>query len=272
MGFYRKGLPVALFSPGQDHRAAAVEWNTGKGRTILAVKSIVMCSGKGGTGKSCVASYLAEALAREGRKTLLLELGGDHRSLDLILGVSAAAFGVGDVLAGLCDREEAISPVERAPGLFLMPPGSEAPVQEAKLEALLQALESSFDVILIDGAALQTIPVKAAGLLLMVTTPDSLAVRACAEASRRLYARGAREIRLIINDVPPRMPPIEGAEDFDGVIDRIGAQLLGVIPQSPKLRGCANSGLPLDSGSLTGKVFEQIAGRLMGRRLPLLVR
>jgi septum formation inhibitor-activating ATPase MinD len=52
----------------------------------------------------------------------------------------------------------------------------------------------------------------------------------------------------------------------------IGAQLLGVIPQSPKLRYSANSGMPLDDFSLTLKVFEHIAARLMGRRMPLLVR
>ena len=236
------------------------------------MKSIVMCSGKGGTGKSCVAAYTAEALAKAGRKTLLLELGGDFRSLDLILGVSATAFGVGDVISGLCEGEEATSPVERAPQLFLMPPGCETPIQAAGVEALLHTLEPEFDFILVDGAAFQSVPAKAVDTFLMVTTPDSLCVRACAEVSRRLYADGAKEIRLLINDVPARIPPIEGAEDFDDVLDIIGAQLVGVIPQSPKLRCCANSGMPLDEGSLTLKVFEHIAGRLMGRRMPLLVR
>ena len=244
----------------------------GKGRTILPVKSIVMCSGKGGTGKSCAAAYIAEALARAGRKTLLLELGQDLRSLDLILGVSATAFGTGDVLSGLCRWEEAVSPVERTAGLFLMPPGCETPIEAAEVEHLLHTLEPEFDFILVDGAAFQSIPAKAVDLFLMVTAPDSLCVRACAEVSQRLYAGGAKEIRLVINDVPARVPPIEGAEDFDDVLDIIGAQLVGIIPQSPKLRCCANSGMPLDNGSLTLKVFEHIAGRLMGRRMPLLVR
>lgn len=243
-----------------------------KGRTILPVKSIAMCSGKGGTGKSCVATYIAEALARDGRKTLLMELGENFRSLDLILGVSATAFGVGDVLSGLCEAEEAISPVDRTPGLFLMPPGEEVPLKSEDIAELLRKLEPEYDFILVDGAHYSTLPAKAVDLFLMVTTPDSLGVRACAEISRRLYAQGAKEIRLIINDVPARVPPIEGAGDFDDVIDIIGAQLLGVIPQSPKLRYCANSGMPLDDYSLTLKVFEHIAARLMGRRAPLLVR
>ncbi|HHY53281.1 MAG TPA: septum site-determining protein MinD [Clostridiales bacterium] len=236
------------------------------------MKSIAMCSGKGGTGKSCAATYIAEALARAGQKTLLVELGEDSRSLDLILGVTTTAFGVGDVLSGLCEIEEAISSVDRTPGLYLMPPGAETPLNSEDIADLLRKLEKEYDYILVDGARFQTLPVKAFGLFLMVTTPDSLSVRACADLSRRLYGKGAKEIRLIINDVPPRVPPIEGAEDFDGVIDMIGAQLLGVIPQSPKLRYSANSGMPLDDFSLTLKVFEHIAARLMGRRMPLLVR
>lgn len=234
-------------------------------------KSIVMCSGKGGAGKSCVAAYTAEALARQGRKTLLVELGGDARSLDLILG-EGAAFGVRDAVAGHCDPREAVAAVGRTPGLFFIPPGDGETLPEpTALRALLRELEPDYDFILIDGAPPEPY-CGMADLFLMVTTPDSLSVRACAELSRRLYAGGAREINLIINDVPPRVQPIQGAEDFDGVIDRIGARLLGVAPQSPKLRHCANSGLMLDEESLTLKVFENIAGRLMGRRVPLLIR
>ena len=234
---------------------------------------IVVASGKGGTGKSCVAAYTAMALAKEGRRTIIIEMGAEPRALDLILGTAGAPFGLHDVLAGECDYHAAALPVEGAPGLEFMGPGDlTVPFSADKMASLLHALRLVYDYIVVDGADIRDFPIKSATTFLMVVTPDTLCARASSDAVRRLYGLGAKEVRLVINNVPTRIIPIDGAEDFDDLIDMVGAQLIAVIPASPKLQFCSNNARQLDPDSLTVKVFESLAGRLMGQRRPLLIR
>jgi len=238
------------------------------------LKCIVFCSGKGGTGKSCVAAYTGAALANAGKKTLVAELGSNASSLEIILGVRNAAFGALDILAGRCDASEAMVEAEKFPQLMLMPSGGspgESVQGEENIRALLGTLYS-YDFVIVDGADLSCFPVGFCSTFVLVATPDTLSVQASAQLARQLYRSGARDVRLIINHVPARIIPISGAEDFDDVIDVVGAQLLGVIPASPKLAYCSNNEQPLDPESITVKVFENIAGRLMGQRRPLLIR
>ena len=237
------------------------------------MKLIVTCSGKGGTGKSCVAAYTGAALAKAGKKTLLVELDSQARSLELILGIKNAAFGALDILAGDCETGQAILDVDGHPGLFFLPTGDGLlPEEDGPLRTLLTPLGDEYDFVIVDGADLSRFPLNLCSTFLLVITPDTLSVRAGANAARRLYRAGAREVRLVINNVPPQIIPIDGANDFDDVIDQIGAQLIGVIPTSPKLAFAANHAQPLDAGSLTVNIFENLAARLMGQRRPLLIR
>ena len=237
------------------------------------MKCIVVCSGKGGTGKSCVAAYTGAALAAAGARTLLVELGGGESSLAVILGVKDAAFGAGDVFAGYCEPQEATVSVEGQENLFLMPSGDGQPTEdEEALRGLLEPLRTQYDYLIVDGPGIDTFPTGLCDIFLLVVTPDTLSVRAGANTARQLYARHAKEVRLVINNVPARIIPIDGAHDFDDVIDNIGARLIEVIPASPKLAYCSNNAQPLDPESLTVKVFENLAGRLRGQRRPLLIR
>ena len=48
---------------------------------------IMIASGKGGTGKSTVATYVATELAQKNCRTLLIELDAGLRSIDVISGI-----------------------------------------------------------------------------------------------------------------------------------------------------------------------------------------
>jgi len=219
-----------------------------------------------------VAAYTGAALAATGKKTLLIELGGSAPALELILGVKDAVRGAADVLAGDCTAEEAIVKVEKFPNLFLMPCGNGNVDQDKeKLSALIKSLDK-YDFVIVDGAVLSSFPIRLCKIFVIVTTPDTLSVQACARTARQLHKANAKDVRLVINNVPPRIIPINGAEDFDDVIDIVGAQLIGIIPSSPKLSFCSNNEQPLDPDSLTVKIFENLAARLMGQRRLLLIR
>ena len=53
----------------------------------MSAQCVMICSGKGGTGKSTVSVLLGAGLARLGRKVLLVELDSGLRSVDIIAGV-----------------------------------------------------------------------------------------------------------------------------------------------------------------------------------------
>lgn len=234
---------------------------------------IAITSGKGGTGKSCVAAYTGVALSEGNKKTILVETGLSARSLDVILDAKKAVFDIGDVLSGACKAADAVVGTYSA-NLFLIPasPKPYEPPEAGRMEALLRELRREYDYVLVDGPDFDAISPKVFDHTLLVTTPDLLSVRACQNLSRDLYDAGAPSIRLVINAVPSQVVPIPGAADFDDVINMIGAQLIAVLPHSPRLHYGANNSKPLDEESITIQIYDNLAARLRGQSRPLLIR
>lgn len=232
-------------------------------------------AGKGGVGKSCVAAYTAAALADSGSNVLLIELGADSRSLDLILGcASGVLYDVFDLSAGRCELSDAVLTVGQG-RLHLLPgppfslKGGRNPADTAEL---VRRCAGQFDHLVLDGVDFASLPPRLPDTILLVTAPHALSVRAASLHASELYGAGARTVRLVINKVPPQIQPIPGVEDFDDLIDLTGAQLAAVIPHSPKLQYASGNGRPLGRDTITYKVFDNLAARLRGIHRPLLVR
>lgn len=209
------------------------------------------------------------------KNTLLIEMGKDARSLDIITACQGlTAFDLSDVLEGRCELGKTIAQVPQTPSLSLIsaPPGGGYKANQERMNMLIRVLRREFDYIFMDGVDFSIIAPQLFDTIINVTTPDTLSVRACQEHSRLLYEAGAASIRLVINNVPPQVIPIHGVKDFDDIIDQIGAQLIGVVPQSPKLHYSANNSEPIDEESITIQVFDNLAARLRGQPRPLLIR
>ncbi len=238
------------------------------------MKVIPVYSGKGGVGKSCVSAYTAAALAAQNKKTLLIDAGRAPGTLDMILGAeNAAVYNLGDVLTGACDVRTAVLPLRDRSNLSLIPAGiSPRAARQKSLGELLYEVRSEYDYAIIDGAGVDLLAQLRADCALLVTTPDSLSVRAAAQKCRELYANGANNVRLVVNNVPARIVPMKLFKDFDDVIDQIGAQLIAVIPASQRLHHSVNNGKPLGRESIVPEVFSRLAERLRGKQTSLLVR
>lgn len=238
------------------------------------MKLVFVCSGKGGTGKSCVAAYTGAALAKSGKNTLLIDASPAPGALDLILGAhNDVVYNLADVLGGGCDARKAVISTSYK-HLSLLPAGQYGdypPTGASELPAIIKDLRHEYDFILIDCPDPAVFAAHDATILL-VTTPDTLSARANARIARELFAAGITALRLVINRVPPRVLPIMGARDFDDLVDQVGAQLIAVVPASEKLQFSANNAKPLGGESLTVRVFENLASRLRGKPEPLLIR
>ena len=83
----------------------------------MNAQTIMVCSGKGGTGKSTIAVLVGAHLAALNKKVLLIELDSGLRSVDIIAGVyGKTVYDIEDVLCGRCDGEKAVVQSPLYPG------------------------------------------------------------------------------------------------------------------------------------------------------------
>lgn len=238
----------------------------------------MICSGKGGTGKSTVSVLLGASLAQLGRKVLLIELDSGLRSVDIIAGVyGRTVYDIEDVLCGRCEGAKAVVPSPLYPGLSVISaPYEGGAVEAAPLGRLLTAMRPYFDFVLLDTAAGMGAPFTAAATVadtaLIVLTPDPVALR-----DGRIVAdwllRGGRPqsaVRLVMNRITRESFGKRAAVfDLDECIDTVGAQLLAVIPESRDLQRAGAQGVvppPHDPAVIAG---QAMARRLCGQRVPL---
>jgi septum site-determining protein MinD len=241
-------------------------------------KVLMIASGKGGTGKSTVASFLSDALASLDRKVLLVELDAGLRSIDVISGVSQdAVYDLGDVLSGRCEAEKAMIHKESQPLVSIIPaPYSSDFLDFTGFENFINSAYGDFDYIVIDtsaglGPAFKA-AVKVANIGIAVLTPDLICVRDARVITDAMYDRGIRDIRLVINKFSYDLFRHTGYADLDEVIDDACGQLLGLIPMSNEIAIASQKGTGLSQASKEAAVFKAIASRLEGNEIQLIIQ
>lgn len=121
------------------------------------VQVIAVTGGKGGVGKTCVSVNLATALARDGKRVLVLDGDLGLANVDVLLGVTPR-FTLEHVISGQCTLEEAI--LDTRQGFKIIPAASGvARLSELSTNehlGLVQAfsnLTTGLDVLIVDTAA-----------------------------------------------------------------------------------------------------------------------
>lgn len=240
----------------------------------------MICSGKGGTGKSTVAVLLGAQLAACGKKILLIELDAGLRSVDIIAGVyGKTVYDIEDILCGRCEGEKAIVPSPLYPGLSVISaPYEGGEVRTAPLTRLVNTMRAYFDFILFDTAAGMGAPFAAAARLCqrayLVLTPDPVALRDGRIVADKLINTGhaAANVRLIVNRVgPASFGPKAPVFDLDECIDTVGVQLIAVLPDSAELRQAGAAGTALPPGCQAAAAGSALAKRTLGQRVPLTI-
>ncbi|HHX56751.1 MAG TPA: septum site-determining protein MinD [Clostridiales bacterium] len=242
-------------------------------------KVIAITSGKGGTGKSSICSGLGYSLAKMGNRTLIIELDFGLRCIDIIFGMSAEIKqDLGTVLEGKCDAIDAITQVKVASNLNILcaPKNPFTVVTAEQITDICQEVKKFFDYIIIDtGAGINSHVfdiVEQSNLILVITTPDPICVRDARMMSDEFYKRGNQRQRLIINKVSKRTITNEIVKDLDEIIDTIGVQLIGVVPEDNELIIATGKGFPLSYEAPSLIAFDAIARRIKGEDIPLTLK
>ncbi len=118
-------------------------------------KIIAVTSGKGGTGKSSVCAGLGYTLAKQGHRTLLIELDFGLRCLDIMFGVeNEIKYDLGDVLAGRKTALDAVQTVPMANNLSLLcAPKTLTSVSAKQIVEICRSVKKYFEYIIIDTGA-----------------------------------------------------------------------------------------------------------------------
>lgn len=234
---------------------------------------LVVTSGKGGTGKTTVSFLLAQALCRCQKNVLLLELDSGLRGFDLMLGVSdRIVYDLSDVLSGRCKPVKAITICDVPQGnlhLIAAPVDRHFLPDRTNLAALLKGLASCYDYLILDTSAGLgrgfDVACSVCNGALIVCTADPVSVRDAAKAAQVLKEKRPR---LVINKFFRRILSYD-LPDLDAVIDRVGAQLISVIPQDPLVEHFLTKGEPLPQNSVALREIEDMSRRLLGERVRL---
>ena len=206
---------------------------------------VCIASGKGGTGKSVIASNLALLRARQGERVLLIDFDAGLANAHLLLGL-APPHDVGHVMEGTVSAREAL--VEGPHGLKLLAGGvgrqSLIDPTRRELDRLFKALrplEDDFDLIVIDhGAGLSYSTVAhlaAASTLVLVTNHEVTAL----SDGYALYKRAKLvnpEIRvgLVVNRAPDERLAMDAWNRFRGASHKFlghAPELIGWVPADP---------------------------------------
>jgi capsular exopolysaccharide synthesis family protein len=172
-------------------------------------KSIVISSSIPGEGKSTIAINLAVSLSDTGARVILIDADLRRPSMAEYVGIEGGV-GLTTVLIGRAEIEDVIQPLGTST-LDLLPAGQIPPnpselLGSPGMSALLQRLEASYDMVLLDSAPL--LPVtdaavlsKMAGGALVIVGADRIHRPQLQEALTSLRTAGAHVLGIVMNKI-----------------------------------------------------------------------
>ncbi len=243
----------------------------------MSARRIVLTSGKGGVGKTTTTANLGAALAKRGKRVVLVDADIGLRNLDLVLGLEKRiVFDLVEVVEGRCQLRQALIRDKRFASLAVLPAAQtrdKTAVSEEQFAQVVDGLDEMCDYVLIDcPAGIEhgfRNAVAGATEAIVVTTPEVSSIR---DADRVIGKLTERElpIRLIVNRIRPEMVRTGDMMSVDDVVDILGVKLLGMIPDDEEIIDTTNRGEPivLVPESRLGEIYEKIARRVNGENVP----
>ena len=187
-----------------------------------------IAGGKGGVGKTTTAINIAAVFEDGGYDTVVVDADLGMANLGEMLEVEFD-ISVHDILAGSSTVSAALTD---ASGGITVIPGEQsleafAEADPAKLRKVLKTLRNTYDVVLVDtGAGLShetTVPLGLADGVLLVTTPDDVAVSDTGKTAELADRVDGTVIGTLVTRVTRET-------DVQAIADTLDSPLLGVIP------------------------------------------
>jgi flagellar biosynthesis protein FlhG len=245
------------------------------------VRTLAVCSGKGGVGKTSVSINLSAALARAHKQVMLLDADLAMANADVLLGVKPQG-NLSHVLSGekslreiICDAPAGIKLVPASSGVTRL--ANLTPAENAGLIHAFSELDDPLDLLIIDvaaGIADSVVMFTRAAQEVLVVVCDEPASLTDAYALIKVLSQEQRVTRfnVLCNQVPNSRRGEGLFKKLQGVCDRfldVHLTHLGNVPADDYLRRAVQMQRPVVEAfpsSRSARAFREIASRLLKQR------
>jgi flagellar biosynthesis protein FlhG len=250
-------------------------------------------SGKGGVGKTFVAANLGAALARAGRRVLVLDADLGLANLDVVLNLQPKVT-LHEVFTGRVELRDAILPAPGGISVLLAGSGMVeysrmTPEVSSQLQRVIAEIRPRFDHVLLDtGAGISDVvlyTISLADEVLVVVTPEPTSLTDAYATIKVLSSTQAqRRIRLVVNQVRRPGDGLAVRGQLQQVVDRyvnpqlpvpLQLELLGEVPADAGVRNAVlRRELLMESqpGGPAAAALVGVARRMMEARPPAAAR
>ena len=182
-------------------------------------------------------------------------------------------YDIVDVIEGRCKLRQAMIRDKHLSELYLIPAAQtrdKNSVSPSDMTRLCDELRRDVDFVLIDSpAGIERgfrNAIAPADRVLVVTNPEISAVRDADRVVGILEAEEKRSTALIINRLNPILVKQHDMLSAEDVLDLLGIQLIGIVPEDEGVIVGSNRGVPVaqDMKSRAGQAFRNIAKRMQG--------
>ncbi|UNK41486.1 septum site-determining protein MinD [Luteimonas sp. S4-F44] len=248
---------------------------------------IVVTSGKGGVGKTTTSASIASGLARQGKRTAVVDFDVGLRNLDLIMGCERrVVYDLVNVVQGEASLKQALIKDKRFDNLYVLAASQtrdkDALTKEGVERVLKELADDGFDFVICDSpAGIEKgafLAMYFADRAIVVVNPEVSSVRdsdrviGLLQSKTRRAESGERvqEHLLLTRYSPTRVESGEMLSIAD-VEEVLGLKTIGVIPESGDVLNASNKGEPviLDAQSIAGQAYDDAVARLLGQERPL---
>lgn len=240
---------------------------------ILMGKSFLICSGKGGVGKTTTTINLGIALGLFGKDITIVDANLPTPNIALHLKIPSEVKTLNDVIRGDVGIDKATyllkSRVRVIPAAF----GVESlqGFEPKKFKRLIKKIETNNDLTLIDcapGLGIEVInALKASNNVIIVVNPEIPSLADACKTIQIAHDLGVEIVGVIVNRGGRFRQELSDRE-ISSVIG--GAKIMGWVPEDPLVASSISFGQPVVTYypfSPAAYAFKQIAGALIGKRI-----
>jgi len=250
-------------------------------------KVTVITSGKGGVGKTTSSAAIAAGLALRGHKTVVIDFDVGLRNLDVVMGCERrVVYDLVNVVRGEATVRQALIKDKRIEHLHIMPASQTRDKDALDMEGIGRTLEELKDLgfahIICDSPAGIEKGAQAAMFYadeaVVVTNPEVSSVRDSdriiglldSKTQRAVQNREPVKCHLLITRYAPKRAAAGEMLKVEDVLDLLGINLLGVIPESPSVLTASNTGTPLVlmENNDAGAAYLDVVKRFLGEEQP----
>jgi septum site-determining protein MinD len=260
---------------------------TGKAEQLMA-RVTVVTSGKGGVGKTTSAASFAAGLALKGKKTVVIDFDVGLRNLDIVMGCERrVVYDLVNVVKGEANVRQALIKDKRIEQLYMLPASQTRDKDALDIEGIGKALfelkKMGFEEIVCDSPAGIEKGAQAAMYYadeaIVVTNPEVSSVRdsdriiGLLDAKTRRAERNEKPVKchLLITRYSPKRAAAGEMLKVEDVLELLGIDFIGVIPESPHVLTASNMGVPvilMEPSNEAAEAYRDVVARFLGEEQP----